>query len=1600
MIVSGGNVTIRESTASSRYRGSGGAIYAMNDMIVSGGNVTIRESTAESGGCIYTYGSFEQSNGTVSLQGCTAKHEGGGMLSGNITIEDTAMLTIRDSQADKGGGVFADWITNKAQQLQVSTCSAMSSGGCFYIKDGAEFTAPLLLRDCDAKGTGGAIYAQRKLVAQQINCSRCNAPTSGFLQLESGSASIGSLTLQSSSSLPPASSTVAAGANATVTLGTVDCRQEPGCALVVSRMQLAQLLCHRGESLHTLADDDGAACRECPTNEVRLVAFDKDQNASCTPCPTMENITIFCTSTEMLLPPGYMVDFDRDVASNLSAWYRCPNEMACRGGHFNASSVPGERAQELVPMCQEGYGGPGCTICTEGHARADADILSCVPCANWTTSPKQVVWYVSFFLLKNLALFASAVVSVEGSGGKRATSATLLNQAMSFAAVAGVTMSGAMQTGTFKNDLDHAAQVVLQMLTVPASVAQGQGSSDAGSSSMSGQCLLQLLNVDSSIHHVHMLMSLWPALLVAGLAVIKGGWLAAVVGSNVFLPAFIAGFGKYLVAFRLRPESENEALHLDFLPPGPQMSSHVPLRIAAVLGAIVGFSALSVCSWIYAVPWSPLVARDAHSVRTRSPKETRPHVAYLIQAYRPECAIWEVERLMRKVLLALVATVLPVTLSPALQMEAVTLVLIASLVAHLYFWPYQADDWNRAEIGLLIVSLTITGMTTCLIANDLHWAKSALTQRLLVFLICAIAGGICIVMMVAFAMAYLAERRQRAEAKKAEDASAARKARAGFPVNAANLQQTLDYLTRADLSAAVFVQTQEDKTTRVLRQVVTPGAPTYIYGHELGKDVSAEFSEGRPYIALRLRIDGLLFAEIRPFRREVRFREDVTPEAVEALLADREGAAWPVFVDGTRRSFIQANKWKWFPKQRKWMSLPSEVRDEHFLDQCCRDLCQMLKLQQDPPFVRVRLDTRGALEPLTLSTAKNLGVLKRDGVPSLVAAALPLEAPASARRLLKRWLLAPRCEETVHAMRQLLAVFLSSQAISLPALSRVPPVAKVIAYITARTASERLFRDVAESAEGIQSILDEERYGPLWPPVLKIVAADTGSAFTREALQEDLADVRQVIQRWLHDPSTPDEPGVQCEVSEDADTQRAVDRYFEANENFRGVASQEQEHVFDAYSRLQRCRADLLEALKNGLHPEHRDALVYHPFDNDLCFKQKPPGESRGAIDRKGKAKKDRYTTQELQAAHTAYLAAAKAAENAVQQALQLLCVELSSHVETLRGTICAAEVLLLAYNHAAHAAGRGWTLPEISDNSLSCTLFPYWMHPSDAVFSHVALGARGAIATGPNMSGKSTLMRAIGASALLSSCGFLVPCLRGGAIPRYRQVSFVSAEGDRPAEGVSAFGQEALVSATVLRRAGPRTLALVDEFGRGTEPRAAKAAVCALIEELLARDSQFVVATHLHEIADEDFSLPDRKLRPASWRMGVRQTADGALQWTYKLEEGVCRDSFAGETLRHFGWEEEALGRFYRHMGRYMEPTSKDPQQASGLQPSEGLGEEAVALPTELSTEISSMMAALDDSEPPLRLGPTDAPPAKLSAGKAALYAQLGSFFKAAVST
>ncbi|OLP82936.1 hypothetical protein AK812_SmicGene36361 [Symbiodinium microadriaticum] len=124
------------------------------------------------------------------------------------------------------------------------------------------------------------------------------------------------------------------------------------------------------------------------------------------------------------------------------------------------------------------------------------------------------------------------------------------------------------------------------------------------------------------------------------LALIKGGWLAVVVGTNVFLADFTAAFGKYLVVFRVRPESEGGELCWDFLPAGPRSQ-----RIAEVLTCIALCFALGVGSWTYVV------------LSRREPLQR--HVAYLMQAYKTECSVFEVERLVRKMLLTLVVAVLP-----------------------------------------------------------------------------------------------------------------------------------------------------------------------------------------------------------------------------------------------------------------------------------------------------------------------------------------------------------------------------------------------------------------------------------------------------------------------------------------------------------------------------------------------------------------------------------------------------------------------------------------------------------------------------------------------------------------------------------------------------------------------------------------------------------------------------------------------------------------------------------------------------------------------------------------------------------------------------
>ena len=77
-----------------------------------------------------------------------------------------------------------------------------------------------------------------------------------------------------------------------------------------------------------------------------------------------------------------------------------------------------------------------------------------------------------------------------------------------------------------------------------------------------------------------------------------------------------------------------------------------------------------------------------------------PYILFLTGSYKSECRAWEIERLVRKMLLSLLTATIPVSYSPALQMLVVSGILIVSMALHYHFMPYKVS-WTVPVCGLV-----------------------------------------------------------------------------------------------------------------------------------------------------------------------------------------------------------------------------------------------------------------------------------------------------------------------------------------------------------------------------------------------------------------------------------------------------------------------------------------------------------------------------------------------------------------------------------------------------------------------------------------------------------------------------------------------------------------------------------------------------------------------------------------------------------------------------------------------------------------------------------------------------------------------------------
>lgn len=170
---------------------------------------------------------------------------------------------------------------------------------------------------------------------------------------------------------------------------------------------------------------------------------------------------------------------------------------------------------------------------------------------------------------------------------------------------------------------------------------------------------------------------------------------------------------------------------------------------------------------------------------------------------------------------------------------------------------------------------------------------------------------------------------------------------------------------------------------------------------------------------------------------------------------------------------------------------------------------------------------------------------------------------------------------------------------------------------------------------------------------------------------------------------------------------------------------------------------------------------------------------------------------------------------------------------------------------------------------------------------------------TGPNMAGKSTLLRQTALIAILGQAGSYVPAdiAQWGVVDRV--FSRVGAHDDL-FQDQSTFMVEMIETAEILRSATPRSLVIMDEVGRGTTVNEGLAIAFATLHHLVTvSKSRVLFATHFHELADMlGYDLQEKHRGSGLFSSvsfycsDVDETEDHRITYSYRVQPGLNRES------------------------------------------------------------------------------------------------------------
>ena len=304
---------------------------------------------------------------------------------------------------------------------------------------------------------------------------------------------------------------------------------------------------------------------------------------------------------------------------------------------------------------------------------------------------------------------------------------------------------------------------------------------------------------------------------------------------------------------------------------------------------------------------------------------------------------------------------------------------------------------------------------------------------------------------------------------------------------------------------------------------------------------------------------------------------------------------------------------------------------------------------------------------------------------------------------------------------------------------------------------------------------------------------------------------------------------------------------------------------------------------------QHGDKLMSAPLNARFIHRQTLAGQVR-------------FTTTELGELEAKIANAADRALGLELEAFERLAAAVVAASDDIKAAAEALALLDVASSLAVLAVERVYVRPTI-DRSLEFVI-EGGRHPvveqvltgepfvaNDCNLSAESAAGKIWLLTGPNMAGKSTFLRQNALIAVLAQMGSFVPAKRATIGVLDRLFSRVGAADDL-ARGRSTFMVEMVETAAILNQAGPRSLVILDEIGRGTSTFDGLSIAWAAIEHLHeVNRCRALFATHFHELTALAAKLPrlhNATVRVKEWHGEVvflHEVVPGAADRSYGFQ-------------------------------------------------------------------------------------------------------------------